>query len=126
MFGGGQYLSNDIVLSYDLKKETKMSNPHASTINSTTNIDSFSYRDLQQQCGKAGVAATGKTEVLRKRLKDHLHQNSIESTSNVAGGCTTTSDDVNPVAAKRQKRDQEDFLDIICPITRVCAVVHCK
>ena len=80
-----------------------------STINSTTNVDSFSYRDLQHECGKAGLAATGKTEVLRNRLKHHLHQDSIQAT-NVVAGCTTTSDDVNPAAAKRQKRNDEDFL----------------
>ena len=63
----------------------------------------LSYHQLQNECRKLDLETTGKTEVLRQRLRDHLVNGQAKS-------------DPNPSIQKRQKMSHIAE-DLVCPIS---------
>ena len=113
------------------------------SITAISDIGSISYHELQKECGKAGLPATGRIDALRKRLRDHLDSTAVAAPTAVVTTVTSPSEGTNPPAAalpatrdtddvkpsasapatippaKRKKGAEDHFTDIICPITKV-------
>lgn len=84
-----------------------------STVHTTTAIESATTNVFP-----SAAVASGAGKGLNKRSGDELSEASkrkLNSASTSAGA----SDKANHRCGKRQKGDEEDFTDIICPITRV-------
>ena len=113
------------------------------SITAISDIGAMSYHELQKECGKAGLPAAGRIDVLRKRLRDHLDSTAVAAPTAVVTTVTSPSEGTNPPAAalpatrdtddvkpsasapatippaKRKKGAEDHFTDIICPITKV-------
>ena len=90
------------------------------SVQSNQEILQLSYKQLQCECKKAGLAAIGNTEALRKRLQDWFDGTKDTSGKQGAKRERDTDDDdevivVEPPAKKHPKKSPSD--DLICPIT---------